>query len=346
MSTSTCAAWATSSPTSPHAGRDHGLVHQPAAGRTRPRRGRPTRPPCAARGSRPSRRAVGRSAPRPRPPSRRGRGSRPPPRGARSPRRRPGSDRICGPAASTTGQSARPQQCSPATAPPSTAASARDTRSSVSSTPSGKPGSRAAVRPGSSRNSTSVASGALARAAASTSPHPGVDRPLGDRERPVRGHADGVQRQAQRHGARELDLERGGAPRRGDEERPQAGERLARSMPPSNGASGSTAASSTSNEPSGSTRHPDDAPRGLGDHALDRRPRRERRAPPAASGWLPSASSTASSTSPCGRLPTADATPTADRSFSWRRHPRHHSLDTLSPHSTERPPTEIATGRR
>ena len=124
---------------------------------------------------------------------------------ARDGRRRPastGSDRTWGPAWSTACQSARPQQCRPAMAPPSTTASADDTRSSVSSTPSGNPGSSAAVRPGSSRNSSGVAPGAARRAACQHLADPGLDRLGGHGEGPVGGHADGVQGQAQGHRAR------------------------------------------------------------------------------------------------------------------------------------------------
>ena len=76
-----------------------------------------------------------------------------------------GIERICGPAWSTTRQSASPQQCRPVTAWGSTAARTLDTRSMVRFGSSGKPRAIAAVRPGSSTNTTSGAIGAVSRAA-------------------------------------------------------------------------------------------------------------------------------------------------------------------------------------
>ena len=62
---------------------------------------------------------------------------------------------------------------------------------------SGKPGCIAAVRPGSSTNTTSGAIGAVSWAAATSDAGPGPDRGAGHREGPAGGHADRVERDAE-----------------------------------------------------------------------------------------------------------------------------------------------------
>ena len=150
-----------------------------------------------------------------------------------APRRAPplltssGRDRICGPACSTTRQSAIPQQCRPVTACGSMVASALDTRSIVRFGSSGKPGCIAAVRPGSSRNITSGAIGAVSCAAATrVRARARTADPATEKARRGR-HAEVEQRDAERHRAGELQLDRRAPSGHRAEERSQPDEGLA-----------------------------------------------------------------------------------------------------------------------
>jgi len=223
----------------------------------------------------------------------------------------------------------------------STWASAEDTRSTVSSTPRGKPGSRAAVRPGSSRNTSGVAPGAASRVAWSTSrvrvatalaatgKARSAGTPTACRARPsvtgpVSWTLNGATRPAM--AARNaLRLTNGSW-----------------SRPPPSGRSGSTAASSTSREPSGSTSTPA-MPHAAWGIMPSTAARRGSVGAAGSRGWRSRTNAMASSTSRWGRLPTADASPIG-RSTSLMvpppAAPRSWSPD--SPHSAVAP-SEIAT---
>ena len=173
-------------------------------------------------------------------------------------------------------QSASPQQWMPVITNGSTAASAPDTRSITWSTGIGRSASEPA-RPGSSRNRSTCAPGAAVRASATSWRARLADGRAGDRERDAGLDARRDERAPDGDGPGQLHLDRAGAT--GDRGEERAGAGVRRALEPLVGERGGRVERGgvDPHRPVLVDRHPVDAPDPLGDDALARVERRERR---------------------------------------------------------------------